>query len=1206
MAYTTNRGGFHMYVDGRLGQRYRRGSGSWSRTVTVREHFFVRERVLDYRFHTHFHAYASELSRRLVRQSVPGLQASDTEYETDVTLRDAGQVRAAGVVENLAAGTPLRLVDGTTASAAGETLRFAGPLVTNAADGEHVRLAANSEVLVRARTIVLSATGRTLELAADSVVRVTNGKPRPRLYASIFGPTAYTPSALVDTPYPVNELDFSPSGAYSVYNWELFYHVPLAVGLHLSKNQRYAEAQRWLQYIFDPTDDSDGPAPERFWRVKPFQTNEVRLIEQVLVNLSTGADADLWRETVNCINAWKDSPFRPHVVARYRHTAYMFRAVFAYLDNLIAWGDSLFRQDTVESINEATDLYVQAANLLGPRPQPVPRKGTLRPQTYDNLRSDLDKFGNARRQLEVAIPFDMAPLPAAAAADDRFAPLRSLGSSLYFCIPKNDKLLGYWTTVADRLYKIHNSLNIQGVFRQLPLFEPPIDPAMLARAAAAGLDVAAIVAGLNQPLPLVRFQFLVQRASEICQEVKSLGNNLLSAIEKEDNEALSILRARHERDILGLAEMVKYSQWQEARKSLEGTQTTLANAVHRYTYYERLLGTAESDVAVPNAEAIDVTVLEKLRLDVKEPEIQSRSVTVDIAQDLSGEGGGRLLNKEEVAELSKLRAARDKQDDAALKEQIGSVLSYIPDIGGDFHFWGLGGHLAFGGTALSRAMSMLAGLSRTSADKATYEAGKSAKVGSYARREQEWTLQRNQAAGEINQLYKQLRSAELREAIAHREWDNHKRQKQNAEEIENFLTQEKYDGKAGKKANKEFYAWMKREVRGLYAQCFQFAFELAKKAERALQHELGDSSAAYVQVGYLAGKEGLLAGEKLYYDVKRMEMAYHDNNPREREITLAVSLQQLTPRALIELRALGRCEFDVPEEMFDLGCPGHYFRRIKTVAISIPCVAGPYASVNCSLRLLSSTIRTSPLLAGDEYARAGVDDPRFSDYAGAVQSIVTSSAQNDSGMFETNLRDDRYLPFEGSGAISRWQLRIPQAPRQFDYDTIADVLLHVRYTAREGGELLERGARQSLLTAIDEARTVGSERLLSVRHEFSSAWARFKDADMAVADAQAELRLQLRPEHYPIWSESIQDKEIRNIRLYARVARDNATPRIEVFDAADNNDSLERDPTLGGLLAGELANINPVLPNGEGDLALYFDNNAIEDLLLLVVWGSAE
>ena len=50
----------------------------------------------------------------------------------------------------------------------------------------------------------------------------------------------------------------------------------------------------------------------------------------------------------------------------------MFKTVMAYLDNLIAWGDSLFRQDTGETINEATQLYVLAANLLGPTPAAGP------------------------------------------------------------------------------------------------------------------------------------------------------------------------------------------------------------------------------------------------------------------------------------------------------------------------------------------------------------------------------------------------------------------------------------------------------------------------------------------------------------------------------------------------------------------------------------------------------------------------------------------------------------------------------------------------------------------------------------------------------------------------------------------------------------------------------------------------------------------
>src|SRR5207248_1504023 len=182
----------------------------------------------------------------------------------------------------------------------------------------------------------------------------------------------------------VKELDFSSSGAYSVYDWELFYHVPITLAMHLSKNQRFEEAQQWFHYIFDPTDDSDGPTPERFWKVRPFQYTDVKLIEEILVNLSTGADPTLQQDTIDSIGAWKDAPFRPHLVARYRPTAYMFKTVMAYLDNLIAWRDTLFRDDTSESVNEATQLYVLPANILGPRPQEVAKHGSVRPPTYAN------------------------------------------------------------------------------------------------------------------------------------------------------------------------------------------------------------------------------------------------------------------------------------------------------------------------------------------------------------------------------------------------------------------------------------------------------------------------------------------------------------------------------------------------------------------------------------------------------------------------------------------------------------------------------------------------------------------------------------------------------------------------------------------------------------------------------------------------------
>src|SRR5262249_27551071 len=135
--------------------------------------------------------------------------------------------------------------------------------------------------------------------------------------------------------------------------------------------------------------------------------DEVEHVEESLFNLSTGDNPDLQDRTIAAIGAWRDNPFRPHLVARTRPTAYMYATVMAYLDNLIAWGDSLFQQDTREAINEAMQYYVLAAKILGPNPQAVPKKGSIKRQTYADLRNDLDEFGNAARDLEAEIPFDL-------------------------------------------------------------------------------------------------------------------------------------------------------------------------------------------------------------------------------------------------------------------------------------------------------------------------------------------------------------------------------------------------------------------------------------------------------------------------------------------------------------------------------------------------------------------------------------------------------------------------------------------------------------------------------------------------------------------------------------------------------------------------------------------------------------------------------
>ena len=113
-----------------------------------------------------------------------------------------------------------------------------------------------------------------------------------------------------------------------------------------------------------------------------------------------------------------------------------------------------------------------------------------------------------------------------------------------------------------------------------------------------------------------------------------------------------------------------------------------------------------------------------------------------------------------------------------------------------------------------------------------------------------------------------------------------------------------------------------------------------------------------IKFGYWdSARKGLLAGESLYLDLKRMEMAYHENNKREYELTKHVSIHKLNPMALLKLKATGACEIELPEWLYDMDSPGQFNRRIKTIAISIPCITGPYTTVHAKLSLLQSSIR---------------------------------------------------------------------------------------------------------------------------------------------------------------------------------------------------------------------------------------------------------
>ena len=373
----------------------------------------------------------------------------------------------------------------------------------------------------------------------------------------------------------------------------------------------------------------------------------------------------------------------------------------------------------------------------------------------------------------------------------------------------------------------------------------------------------------------------------------------------------------------------------------------------------------------------------------------------------------------------------------------------------------------------------------------SYQSANAGRKAGFLRQLQDRVLQANISGYEIKNIDKQILTQQIRINIANQEITNQQKQIDNAKEVEDFLR--------NKYTNQELYAWMEGEVRTLYHQAYTLAYDLAKKAEKAFRFERGlttsDSAPNFIQYGYWdPAYDGLLAGERLYIGLKQLEAAYQEKRGFDFEIVKNISLRQLNPLELITLRETGQCEFAVPEILFDMGFPGHYMRRMKSVALTFACVVGPPTSVNCVLRLLEHTFRFDPSATNknDYPMRTDGTEDRFATINVPITSIAVSTGQNDSGVFELNFHDERYIPFEGAGAISKWRIELPRDFREFDYDSITDVVMHLRYTALDGGDKLRSVAadwvKQYIKSVDDLSQEEGLFALFDLRHDFPNEW----------------------------------------------------------------------------------------------------------------------
>jgi hypothetical protein len=178
---------------------------------------------------------------------------------------------------------------------------------------------------------------------------------------------------------------------------------------------------------------------------------------------------------------------------------------------------------------------------------------------------------------------------------------------------------------------------------------------------------------------------------------------------------------------------------------------------------------------------------------------------------------------------------------------------------------------------------------------------------------------------------------------------------------------------------------------------------------------------------------------------------------------------------------------------------------------------------------------------------------------------------------------------------------------QFNYDTISDVILHIRYTAREGGELLRGEAIKHVKELMSEARAMGSVRLFSMRHDFPTEWAKFK-SHTPPQGHRYEMAFTLKPEHYPIWSMG-KLNEITRLEVLAHSVQPDIPAELEIFDKVEDidgtepkKDKLPKDDSLGELFYGNVQNTLALPLSPVGELKWYLKDREIDDMWIMVTW----
>jgi|GEM_PF-6012997 len=840
-------------------------------------------------------------------------------------------------------------------------------------------------------------------------------------------------------------------GLYRNYNYELFYHIPLFAAKTLRSFGNYADAKKWLEYVYNPlsvepfltvdvfafldltkvtsciqvleADKLIIPVNKTTWRVKyafsysdfsesgaekklaakGLTSEDIYSVAAVLSNYSlNGSYGYCWqffpfrtRKMQDLLNDLENdaqlsnyhaNPYDPHAIASLRVGAYEKYTILEYVSLLTEWGDMEFAKLTWDSIASAYSLYSMASEVLGEKPL------VLKQRKSDVLCFD-DIYTKPKKSAVNELLENLTAWLLTEDNNDAYGTQYDNEFFIpYFKIPVNYAALSKWDIVADRLHKMRNNLDINGNARAIPLYPAAADPLQLAMTRAAGF-LPSTKSSVTITENWYKYFMLHSYAKEFTGVLIQFSALLLSAIEKGDAEKLRMLMTGQNLELIATTKLMKENAKKAIEKEVDMLKKAEEAARNRVSYYGALINE-------------NISSIEKAAIGLNIAATAAYAYSTALAA-----GGG--------------------------------VAALVPDAGSPFA-------MVYGGSQLSGSLMNFSMAAMSAAASVGNTAGITAIYAEYARRLTEWSHQKEEADYNLEQIKLQIKSGELRLEAAIQD-------SAITEQIENqtIALMDYYNAKF---TSENLYSTMCGLLRQTAFNAYQTAIELAARAEKAWQEETDDPSRFLTYTYWDDAKYGLLSGEVLMTALHTMQSAYLAKNPRRLEITKTISLSEACGEAFAALQTGNTCVFTLPLALFDQpGKPSNYLHKIRTLTVNTHVVMGAYQTIDAKLTQISSAMLVNP---NDTKAVEYIS--KFGSEAGgavpegvvvnrrAGQTIRISNPQNESGMHFFDPSAGSYLPFEGTGAVSKWQLEFGK--NTFDPKDISDIIITVAYTARESNK----------------------------------------------------------------------------------------------------------------------------------------------------------